>query len=196
MNEIKCPNCSTVFQINEEDYDSIVKQVRDKEFEREINLRDEQAKIDKENAVKIAESNRRFTFEIRDAGLYEIRIKELDEMSATVSEVVIYKTFSYSEEYNEFTEKEPIGASLLELLVNNGGGASVTDPVEVFMNFSKTLKREYDPRILFLILIIIFVLFDIAVRKFKFKWPHELVREYKQRKADNAKKKGEPRETR
>ena len=45
MNEIKCPNCSTVFQINEEDYDSIVKQVRDKEFEREINLRDEQAKI-------------------------------------------------------------------------------------------------------------------------------------------------------
>lgn len=147
-------------------------------------------------AVKIAESNRRFTFEIRDAGLYEIRIKELDEMSATVSEVVIYKTFSYSEEYNEFTEKEPIGASLLELLVNNGGGASVTDPVEVFMNFSKTLKREYDPRILFLILIIIFVLFDIAVRKFKFKWPHELVREYKQRKADNAEKKGEPRETR
>ena len=58
MNEIKCPNCSTVFQINEEDYDSIVKQVRDKEFEREINLRDEQAKIDKENAVKIAESKK------------------------------------------------------------------------------------------------------------------------------------------
>ena len=58
MNEIKCPNCSTVFQINEDDYDSIVKQVRDKEFEREINLRDEQAKIDKENAVKIAESKK------------------------------------------------------------------------------------------------------------------------------------------
>ena len=58
MNEIKCPNCSTVFQINEEDYDSIVKQVRDKEFEREINLRDEQAQIDKENAVKIAESKK------------------------------------------------------------------------------------------------------------------------------------------
>ena len=34
MNEIKCPNCGTVFQINETDYESIVKQIRDKEFEK------------------------------------------------------------------------------------------------------------------------------------------------------------------
>jgi hypothetical protein len=54
------------------------------------------------------------------------------------------------------------------------------------MNFRKTLDREYDPRILFLILVIVFVLLDIAVRKFKFKWPHELIREHKQRKAEDA----------
>ena len=42
MNEIKCPNCSTMFQINEEDYDSIVKQVRDKEFEETIPIRKEE----------------------------------------------------------------------------------------------------------------------------------------------------------
>ena len=57
MNEIKCPNCGTVFQINEVDYESIVKQIRDKEFEKEINYREIQYKIDKENAIKIAESN-------------------------------------------------------------------------------------------------------------------------------------------
>ena len=34
MNEIKCPKCGTVFQINETDYDSIVKQIRDSEFEK------------------------------------------------------------------------------------------------------------------------------------------------------------------
>ena len=43
----------------------------------------------------------------------------------------------------------------------------------------------FDPRIIFLILTIIFVLLDIAVRKFKFKWPHELIRERKMKKADN-----------
>ena len=51
-----------------------------------------------------------------------------------------------------------------------------------FDSFEKTLKLTYDPRIVFLILTIIFVLLDIAVRKFKFKWPHELMRERKMRK--------------
>ena len=32
MPEIKCPNCGEVFQIDESNYDSIVKQVRDHEF--------------------------------------------------------------------------------------------------------------------------------------------------------------------
>ncbi len=57
MNEIKCPNCGTVFQINENDYESIAKQIRDKEFTKELTRREEQHKIDKENAIKIAEAN-------------------------------------------------------------------------------------------------------------------------------------------
>lgn len=56
MNEIKCPNCGTVFQIDEQDYDSIVKQIRDKEFEKELNIRDQQYKSDKEQALKLAEA--------------------------------------------------------------------------------------------------------------------------------------------
>ena len=55
MNEIKCPKCGTVFQISETDYESIVKQIRDKEFDKEINLREEQYKTDKENSIKLAE---------------------------------------------------------------------------------------------------------------------------------------------
>ncbi len=56
MNEIKCPKCNTVFQINESDYNSIVKQIRDKEFEKEIKQREEQYKIDKDNTIKITKS--------------------------------------------------------------------------------------------------------------------------------------------
>jgi len=29
MNEIKCPKCGTMFQIDEKDYDSITKQIED-----------------------------------------------------------------------------------------------------------------------------------------------------------------------
>ena len=53
MNEIKCPNCGTVFQIDEVDYQSIVKQIRDTEFNREVRLREEQFEKDKDNLIKL-----------------------------------------------------------------------------------------------------------------------------------------------
>ena len=46
MNEIKCPNCGKVFQIDESSYESIVKQIRDQEFEKEISTREKQYQND------------------------------------------------------------------------------------------------------------------------------------------------------
>ena len=74
----------------------------------------------------------------------------------------------------------------MTLLSKDGKGIIITDPADVFQNLAKTLKREYDPRIPLLIMAIVLFLLDIAVRKFKFKWPHELIREHKQKKADAA----------
>ncbi len=56
MNEIKCPNCGTIFKIDEQQYDSIVKQVRDSEFKNEIATRQEQYEKDKNQAIKLAEN--------------------------------------------------------------------------------------------------------------------------------------------
>ncbi len=144
--------------------------------------------LDKGISVTAAESNRRFIFEIKDAGLYEIRIKNFDAESELVSEIVLYETFSYSEEYNMFTERAPIGEELLSIIADDGNGIVVADAAEIFLTFSKTVKKEFDPRVILLILAIVAYLLDIAVRKFKFKWPHEIIREYKQKKADSAKK--------
>lgn len=141
--------------------------------------------------VAEAEDNRRFTFILKESGIYRIRIRQLDENGELVTEEIReYQAFSYSQEYNAFPERQPVGEELMTLLAVDGKGVVVTDPVEVYQSFAKTLKRSYDPRILFLILVIVLVLLDIAVRKFKFKWPHELVREYRQRKADQAAKAG------
>ena len=57
MNEIKCPKCGTVFQINETDYDSIVKQIRDSEFHKEIDARELSYKKELESAVKLAKND-------------------------------------------------------------------------------------------------------------------------------------------
>ncbi|MGM9849771.1 MAG: DUF2130 domain-containing protein [Bacilli bacterium] len=55
MNEIKCPKCGTMFKINETDYENITKQIRDKEFEKELNRIHEEHKKDLEREIKLAE---------------------------------------------------------------------------------------------------------------------------------------------
>lgn len=135
-------------------------------------------------SIQTLESGRRFNFIIKDAGLYEIVIKKLDEAGVELSRVVLYETFSYSQEYNTFTDRRPIGEELMTLLAEQGKGSTVGDPAEVFASFLPTIKKTVDPRIVLLILSIIFVLLDIAARKFKFKWPHEIIRERKLKKAD------------
>lgn len=68
MNEIKCPNCGTIFKIDENEYQSIVKQIRDKEFEKEITLRDKQHVLDKENSIKLhgAELEKEYTEKLNE----------------------------------------------------------------------------------------------------------------------------------
>ena len=51
MNEIKCPKCGTMFQIDEKDYDSIVKQIRDSEFNAEIKKREEELRKYTKNEI-------------------------------------------------------------------------------------------------------------------------------------------------
>ena len=99
MNEIKCPKCGTVFQISESDYESIVKQIRDHEFEKEIGVREEQYKKDKENAVKLAESS-------KDLEIQELRMK-LDNLEEQVKNKL-------SKEYESELSKKTLEISELK----------------------------------------------------------------------------------
>ncbi len=56
MQEIKCPKCGEVFRVDESGYSAIVKQVRDKEFSKEIHEREERLEKEKDSAVKIAKA--------------------------------------------------------------------------------------------------------------------------------------------
>ena len=57
MQEMKCPKCGEVFLVDESGYAAIVKQVRDKEFERELHARHEQFAQEKEAAVALAKAD-------------------------------------------------------------------------------------------------------------------------------------------
>lgn len=53
MQEMKCPNCGEVFQVDESGYALIVQQVRDKEFSKEIERRENELKERRENDLRI-----------------------------------------------------------------------------------------------------------------------------------------------
>ncbi len=76
MNEIKCPNCGTVFQIDEKDYTNILKQIRDKEFEKELLLREAEFKKDKENSIMLIESKAKNKL-IEEVSKKDLEINEL-----------------------------------------------------------------------------------------------------------------------
>lgn len=137
---------------------------------------------DKAIPVTVTDGFKRFEVFITCAGLYEIRIDKKTADGTVLSSIVEYKIFSYSQEYNYFPDRQPIGQEFLEKIALDGRGILIDDVAQVFDSFEKTLHVIYDPRLLFLILASIFFLLDIAVRKFKFKWLHELIKDHKQAK--------------
>lgn len=57
MNEIICPNCKKAFKVDEAGFADILKQVRDHQFEEELEKRLKLADNEKESAIKLAEAN-------------------------------------------------------------------------------------------------------------------------------------------
>lgn len=101
MNEIKCPKCGTTFKIDEQDYESIVKQIKDKEFMREINLREEQYAILQKEALKLAavEADKKLAAEVSKRDLEIANLKNEIKMCELDTTNKIEK--KYSEELSE-----------------------------------------------------------------------------------------------
>jgi hypothetical protein len=78
MNEIICPHCKKAFKVDEAGFADILKQVRDHQFEEEIQNRLKLAEKEKESAIKLAEAT------IRNAVQEQLTKKdrELAEMKA------------------------------------------------------------------------------------------------------------------
>lgn len=55
MAEIKCPNCGTVISLEQSDLDSVVRQVRDEEFKRDLSDRVKLVEAEKDQAVRLVQ---------------------------------------------------------------------------------------------------------------------------------------------
>ena len=85
MQEIKCPKCGEVFQVDESGYSAIVKQVRDKEFSKEIQNRKAQFESEKESAIQLAklEAEKMFNEKLnkKESEFSEVEVKKDKEIA-------------------------------------------------------------------------------------------------------------------
>lgn len=106
MQDIICPNCKKAFKVDEAGFASILKQVRDHQFEKELQERLSMAENDKESAVKLAESNIKNSLQ---EGISK-KERELLELKSKLDKSETEKKLAISEAINKF-EKEIISLS-------------------------------------------------------------------------------------
>ena len=130
MNEIKCPNCGTVFLIDENDYESIARQIRNHEWENEFTRIKKQYQGELESAVKLAEANLEKAFN-EDLKEKELEIQELK------SELKIQETQRELAVKDAITEKDKLISELNNQLELNQSE---------FLLKEKSLKEGYEEK--------------------------------------------------
>lgn len=108
MNEIKCPKCGEKFSIDETQYASIVKQVKDKEFTKELKNREAQFEKEKKNLLQLTklELEKEFNKELtnKNSEISELKSKIESEQATFASklkEIVVQKDKESSELKNK-----------------------------------------------------------------------------------------------
>jgi hypothetical protein len=85
MNEIICPNCKKAFKVDEAGFADILKQVRDHQFEEELNNRLALADKEKVNAIALAEATLRNSLQEqlsrKDNELNTLKAKSVSELA-------------------------------------------------------------------------------------------------------------------
>ena len=108
MQEIKCPKCGEVFVVDESGYANIVKQVRDKEFAKELKKREEELKEAQQkdlDLVRLEQKNQLDkALSAKDSELSE-KEKKIQELEACIKNNDISRNLAVSEAVNA-KEKE------------------------------------------------------------------------------------------
>ena len=108
MQEIKCPKCGEVFVVDESGYANIVKQVRDKEFAKELKKREEELKDAQQkdlDLVRLEQKNQLDkALSAKDSELSE-KDKKIQELEACIKNNDISRNLAVSEAVNA-KEKE------------------------------------------------------------------------------------------
>jgi hypothetical protein len=145
MQEIRCPNCGEVFAVDESGYAQIVRQVRDKEFEKEIRRRETDLTERKDSELKLARMEQKQEFDrtlsAKDAQLFE-KEKAIEQLRTRLSGNETEKKLAVSQAVQE-KEKELSGktaeiAELKSRLANKEAESELRE---------RSLQKQYEDQL-------------------------------------------------
>lgn len=164
MNTIKCPNCGKVFSIDESTYDSLLKSVRNDEFNKEISHREQEYKKDKETSLELLknELEQKSSSLIHDKELEISKLKdELDSKDKLLKnelETTYKDTINKKDLYiKELESKLELNKKENELSINKAISdkdneiAKLKNELEtnksVYLENEKTIKDSYEDKL-------------------------------------------------
>lgn len=110
MNEIICPNCNKAFQVDEASFAQILKQVRDHQFEEELQSRLELLEKEKASAIQLTEAALKNKFQEilaqKDKELIELKAKKEQELAELLAKKEAELIATQSKLANAETEKQ------------------------------------------------------------------------------------------
>ncbi|WP_448919357.1 DUF2130 domain-containing protein [Eubacterium sp.] len=138
MNEIKCPKCGEVFTIDEASYASIVKQVRDEEFNAELKSREEAFRNEKESAIRLAnvQNEKDLQEKISEKNSIITQLKSSLEQKENEKELAIAK--AVAEKETELNKKEIELSELKSKIENSESQYALKE---------RTLKEGFDTQL-------------------------------------------------
>lgn len=138
MNEIKCPKCGEVFTIDEASYASIVKQVRDEEFNAELKSREEAFRNEKESAVRLVniQNEKDLQEKISEKNSIINQLKSNLEQKENEKELAIAK--AVAEKETELNKKEIELSELKSKIENSESQYALKE---------RTLKEGFDTQL-------------------------------------------------
>ena len=112
MNEIKCPHCSTVFTINETEYNQLLDQIRNHEFEKEIQarvdleLKNQKTEFDSQLRLKESEFKNKLDNElsVKDNEISKLTLlidKNESDFENKMSETLLEQQLTFEKQLNK-----------------------------------------------------------------------------------------------
>ncbi len=164
MHNIKCPECGNTFKIDDTGYANILKQVRDEEFEIELNKRILLAEESKNQAIEIAKKNiklemQEFT-QVKDKRIQELTskldmseiktslaVKEAKSIAEKERDSIAHK-FERMKEQNEFSQKIAITEAVNQFQKERDEYKTKLEKAEIEKQLSeKSLQEKYSIQI-------------------------------------------------